>query len=165
MPLASEPFLTNTLVYQPLGFDFKNAVAEKESSEYDAYTFELNDLKVLFRSAKITPKKSGQFVTLWKRFGNGPIMPFDSADAIDVVVIVVKTDNHYGHFIFPKSELLKRSVFTTACKDGKRAIRVYPLWDIAENAQAKRTQKWQLNYFVDFSKGINEEKVRLLYGF
>lgn len=163
MPLASEPFLTYRLVYQPLGFDFKNAVAEKESNEYDAYTFQLNGLKVLFRSAKITPKKTGQFVTLWKRLGNGPILPFDNADAIDIVVIAIKTDNHYGQFIFPKSELLKRAVFTTACKDGKRAIRVYPPWDSAENTQAKKTQKWQLEYFIDLSKYIDEDKLRSLY--
>jgi hypothetical protein len=37
---------------------------EAESAEYGAYTFELNDLSVRFRVAKITPTKIGQFVTL-----------------------------------------------------------------------------------------------------
>ena len=34
-------------------------------------------------------------------------------------------------------------------KEGKRAIRVYPPWDIAINKQAQKTQKWQLNYFLE----------------
>jgi len=161
----AEPFLSKSLVYDTLDFTFQDVVAEKQSAEYDAYTFRLNGLNVLFRSAKITPKKTGQFVTLWKRLGNGPIMPFDAADPIDLVVVSVKTATHYGQFIFPKDILLKRSIFTTACKDGKRAIRVYPLWDVTENAQAKRTQKWQLDYFVDLSlsKDFDEERIRNLY--
>jgi len=160
---TKEPFLTKNLIYDKIGFLFQDVVAEKQSAEYDAYTFRLNGLNVLFRSAKITPKKTGQFVTLWKRLGNGPIMPFDAADPIDLVVVSVKTANHYGQFIFPKDILLKRSIFTTACKDGKRAIRVYPLWDVTENAQANRTQKWQLDYFVDLSKDFDEDRIRNLY--
>lgn len=160
----TELSLAKSLIYDTLGFTFENAVAQKESVEYNAYTFQLNGMNVVFRSAKITPTKTGQFVTLWKRIGNGPIMPFDASDAIDFVVVSVRTENHYGQFVFPKSALIKHSVFTTACKDGKRAIRVYPSWDKTENTQAKKTQKWQLDYFVDFSKGIDEQRVRVLYG-
>ncbi|ALM47759.1 hypothetical protein AMR72_01885 [Flavobacterium psychrophilum] len=163
MQVLSEPFLTKSLVYDRCGFLFENPAAEKESTEYDAFTFDLNGSKVLFRSAKITPKKTGQFVTLWKRLGDGPIMPYDATDAIDLVIISVRSDNHYGQFIFPKSILLKKGIFTTACKDGKRAIRVYPFWDITENVQAKKTQKWQLDYFVDLSKSLNEDKIKSLY--
>jgi hypothetical protein len=162
---AKEPFLTKTLVYDKLGFSFENAFAENESTDYDAYSFYLNGLKIVFRSAKITPTKTGQFVTLWKRLGNGPIMPFESTAAIDFVVVNVRTANNYGQFVFPKSALIRHGVFTTACKDGKRAIRVYPLWDKTENAQAKKTQKWQSEYFVDLSNGVDENRVRLLYGF
>lgn len=31
-------------------------------------------------------------------------------------------------------------------------MRIYPPWDKAENSQAKKTQAWQLNYFIKFSE-------------
>lgn len=160
----SEPFISKKYIYDLCGFNFKNAVPEIESSEYNAYTFELNNLKIRFRSAKITPTKIGQFVTLWKRIGKGPIMPFAASDEIDLVVISVQKDDRYGQFVFPKAVLVKHGVFTDA-KEGKRAIRVYPSWDIAESAQARRTQKWQLEYFLEVSKEklIDIERLKLLY--
>jgi MepB protein len=42
----------------------------------------LNGLRVQYRVAKITPTKVGQFVTLWKRVGRGPIQPFDLSDPV-----------------------------------------------------------------------------------
>lgn len=159
-----EPFISKKYIYDPCGFNFENAVPEIESSEYNAYTFELNNLKIRFRSAKITPTKIGQFVTLWKRIGKGPIMPFDASDEIDLLVVSVQKDDLYGQFVFPKAVLIKQGVFTDA-KEGKRAIRIYPSWDITESAQAKKTQKWQLEYFLEISKEkpLDIERVRLLY--
>jgi hypothetical protein len=52
------------LVYNPCRFKCSQPIMEAESAEYGAYTFELNDLSVRFRVAKITPTKIGQFVTL-----------------------------------------------------------------------------------------------------
>lgn len=43
---------------------------EKESSEYGACKFKYSSMNITFRSAKTTPTKIGQFVTLWKRIGN-----------------------------------------------------------------------------------------------
>lgn len=31
-------------------------------------------------------------------------------------------------------------------------IRVYPNWDLPTSNQAKKTQKWQQKYFIDFSE-------------
>lgn len=161
---TSEPFISKKYIYDLCGFNFKNAIPEIESSEYNAYTFELNNLKIRFRSAKITPTKIGQFVTLWKRIGKGPIMPFDASDEIDLVVVSVQKDDHYGQFVFPKAVLVKQGVFTDG-KEGKRAIRVYPSWDVTESVQARKTQKWQLEYFLEVSKEktLDIERVRLLY--
>lgn len=161
---TSEPFISKKYIYDPCGFNFKNAVPEIESSEYNACTFVLNNLKIRFRSAKITPTKNGQFVTLWKRIGKGSIMPFDASDEIDVVVISVQKDDRYGQFVFPKAVLVKQGVFTDG-KEGKRAMRVYPSWDITESAQARKTQKWQLEYFLEVSKdkSLDIERVKLLY--
>jgi hypothetical protein len=161
---TSEPFISKKYIYDPCRFNFENEVPEIESSEYNAYTFELNNLKIRFRSAKISPTKNGQFVTLWKRIGKGPIMPFDASDEIDLVVISVQKDSRYGQFVFSKAVLVKHGVFTDV-KEGKRAIRVYPSWDIAESTEARKTQKWQLEYFLEVSKDkpLDIERVKLLY--
>lgn len=158
--------LAKQLVYDKCGFTFADAVPQKESSEYDAYTFQLNNINILFRSAKITPAKTGQFVTLWKRNSKGPIMPFDAADAIEIIVINTKTENRFGQFVFPKSVLIKHSVFAAHGKDGKRAIRVYPSWDKTESTQAIKTQKWQLEYFLEINQDkqlLDEARVKMLY--
>lgn len=132
-------------------FDYQTLIIEKESKEYNACRFTLNKKLIVFRQAKITPTKIGQFVTLWKRNSNKIIAPFDADDAIDYVVVLVKTENHLGQFLFPQDVLFQKGIFSTAIKEGKRAIRVYPPWDIATSKQAIATQKWQLNYFTVLS--------------
>ena len=47
----------------------------------------------------------------------------------------------------------RKGRFSTKQRDGKRGFRVYPPWDEASNNQAKKTQEWQLNYFLDITKG------------
>lgn len=139
------------LVFDKYGFEYTTPIMEEESKEYGAYLFELNSLAVRFRVSKITPTKVGQFVTLWKRTGNGPIEPYDVTDKLDIVIISARTLTHFGHFIFPKTVLCKQGVFTANGKEGKRAMRVYPPWDMTTNKQAQKTQNWQLNYFIDLS--------------
>ncbi len=68
-----------------------NALPDKESAEYSAYHFDLNKasktLKIIFRIAKITPTKLGQFVVLWKRINKGAIQPYHFTDDVDFFVI------------------------------------------------------------------------------
>lgn len=135
-------------LYRPKGMAFSDWHKEAESSEYAACQYRLNDLRVLFRTAKITPTKIGQFVTIWKRFKNGPIQPYDVADSIDLFVIAVRNDENFGHFVFPKDMLCQRDIVSKNGKGGKRGIRVYPPWDIPTSKQAEKTQDWQLEYFV-----------------
>lgn len=128
-------------------FDFSNAEKENESEEYSAYRFQFQNKNICYREAKITPTKTGQFVTLWKRNKTGIIEPFDDSDLIDFVIISVKQNEDWGLFIFPKNILLEKGVFSTKTKEGIRATRVYPIWDETTSKQAQKTQKWQLNYF------------------
>lgn len=121
---------------------------ESESLEYDACKYHLDNFSVLFRTAKITPTKIGQFVTIWKRIGNGPIQPYDETDPIDLFVIATRMGENFGHFVFPKSVLRKRDIVSVNGKGGKRGIRVYPPWDTPASQQAQKTQDWQLEYFV-----------------
>lgn len=140
-----------------------NFITEPESKEYDACQFELNNKKVVYRSSKITPKKVGQFVTCWKRTQDGITAPYSELDAIDFLVISVKTEVNFGQFIFPKSELIRQGILSTNLKDGKRGFRLYPSWDKAHNNQAKKTQHWQLNYFFEMTQTIDLKKVEELF--
>lgn len=152
-----------TEVYEKIGLKMSQFKTETESKEYDACQFELNGRKIISRNSKITPKKVGQFVTFWKRNGNGPIEPFEENDQIDFYAVNVRTENEFGQFVFPKSVLIKKGIISTAKKEGKRAFRVYPKWDIAKNKQAERTQKWQLDYFYEINNSIDFKKVTELY--
>ncbi len=152
-------------IYDVCSFECSLFSFDKESKEYGACVFELNGMKIIGRRAKVTPKKVGQFVTLWKRINQGPIQPYDASDPIDFVVINIAKNDHFGQFVFPKEVLLTRGVFTSLSKEGKRALRVYPPWDEANNKQAKSTQKWQLDYFLplDLEKGVDLERAKVLY--
>lgn len=137
-------------IFRYVGLNITNVIPEKESAEYSACQFTTADnRKMLFRKSKITPTKNGQFVTLWKREGVGPIAPFSDQDNISSVIISVENEVHSGYFIFPASVLYTQKIFTANGKEGKRAFRVYPPWDIPESKQAATTQKWQLLFFVE----------------
>lgn len=140
--------------------DFKK---EQEGKEYDACQFKLNGMNIICRSSKITPKKVGQFVAFWKRNTDGITEPFNENQKIDFYVINVKSENNFGQFVFPKSELIKKEIISTGKKDGKRGFRVYPIWDKTENKQAEKTQKWQLEYFYEIGNLTDFNKVTKLY--
>jgi len=138
---------------------------EPESAEYGAYTFKLNDFLIRFRVAKITPTKIGQFVTLWKRVGNGSTQPYDISDLVDFFIISTRKEKHFGQFIFPKSVLCEQGVFSIKGKGGKRGIRVYPPWDKTLSRQAQKTQEWQIRYFLEIpqDKKIDCARAQELY--
>lgn len=156
---------TKQLLFDKCGFVLRNPFPEKESVDYIAHQFQLNNLNVVFRSAKITPAKIGQFVTLWKRIGSGSIEPFDFSDAVDLFVVNVETENRLGQFVFPKAVLLKQGILTSELKEGKRAIRVYPPWDVTLNKQAQKTQQWQLEYFLNlpYDGSVDVGRAKFLY--
>ena len=155
----------NTLLFDKCDFLITNCIEEKESSEYDAFRFEINGIKILYRLAKITPTKIGQFVTFWKRLNTGIIAPLDSNDDIDLFVINVKSENNFGQFVFSKKILIEKGILTHGSKNGKLAARVYPKWDKTENKQAIKTQQWQLNYFIKISENetLDIERVKKMY--
>lgn len=154
------------MIFQPLGLKISNAEEDAECKEYSGMNFTLAQLKIKFRTAKITPTKTGQFVTLWKRNEEGETIPFDSSDSFDFYLIFTSKENHVGIFIFSKEILAKKGILTHEKKEGKRGFRIYPAWDKTENKQASATQKWQTEYFLDLSENKDSwlRKARLLLG-
>jgi hypothetical protein len=136
------------LVYNKCGFNLTNLKPNIESIEYGACSFRLNEKMIEYRVSKITPTKTGQFVTIWKRNKEGITQPFDFTDDIDFIIITAMSGNNFGQFIFPKTVLASKGIITLNRKEGKRGIRVYPPWDTPSNKQAQKTQSWQTNYFL-----------------
>ncbi len=150
-------------IYDKLSLVISKVSNELEGTEYDACQYELNGIKIISRSSKVTPKKVGQFVTFWKRNQNGETEPYSEIDQFDFYVINAKSEDRFGQFVFPKSELINKGFITSERKGGKRGFRVYPIWDKTLNKQAEKTQKWQLNYFYEIGETIDLKKVSELY--
>ncbi len=146
------------LVFKPCNFSLKNIEPEIESQEYSAHRFQLEKKQILFRVAKITPTKTGQFVAIWKRNAAGITVPFDVVDEFDFYLIATKTTTNFGVFIFPKKILHENKILSDQTRNGKRGIRVYPSWDETTSKQATKTQIWQTKYFLDLS---NPEQIDL----
>jgi hypothetical protein len=146
--LYSDIKFIKEVVYDKCGYNLTNLKLNSESVEYGACSFELNGQTVEHRISKITPTKTGQFVTIWKRNENGITEPFDISDDIDFIIITSRSEDKLGQFIFPKSTLADKGIISQNGKDGKRGIRVYPLWDNPTSKQAEKTQSWQTKYFI-----------------
>lgn len=142
-------FEANKFAYEPSGLVYKNLFQERESQEYGACYFEIHNQYVIFRSGKITPKKIGLFVTLWKRSPSGLIKPYDSAHPLSLCVVSVRNAEHFGQFVFPKAVLIEKGFVSIAGQGGKLAMRVYPPWDMPSSLQAQKTQAWQSRYFFE----------------
>ncbi|WP_291134708.1 MepB family protein [Flavobacterium sp. UBA7663] len=165
--MATESFQTDLqlaekLLYNECGFQFQNLIWNPESTNYGACSFELNNYKIQFRVANITPTKIGQFVAIWKRNSEGITAPFDVADSLDFMIISVRDSENFGQFIFPKSVLVAKGIVSQNGKGGKRGIRVYAPWDKPENKQAIQTQAWQVLYFIEIKENslIDLEKIK-----
>lgn len=142
--------ITKELFYDKYGFKLAELNVHPESQEYDACSFKLNRKTIEYRTSKITPTKTGQFVTLWKRNKEGITEPFDVSDDFDFMTITSKTEDRIGQFVFPKKLLAEKGIISQNGKGGKRGIRVYPPWDKVTNKQAEKTQNWQVKYFSEF---------------
>lgn len=105
--------------YQPAGFKITEPKCEAESPEYKACRLGLNGYSIVFRVAKTTPNKIGQFVTLWKRPNpESEIKPFDKDDNIDFVIINTSDAIHSGQFIFNRETLIAKNIMSRNNKGG-----------------------------------------------
>ncbi|MEU8823664.1 MepB family protein [Streptomyces sp. NPDC048636] len=148
-PVHSDLQAAKALVYDACGFRCTEPVPEEESAEYAACAFSVDGLALRFRVAKTTPTKTGQFVTVWQRSERGPIRPFDVADAVDLFVISSHEGDRFGQFVFSCEALRARGIVSADGAGGKRGFRVYPPWAATTSRQARATQAWQLESFLD----------------
>lgn len=178
-------------LYHPLGIDIDQikTEADPKGKQYGACTFTLNDKLVVYRVAKTTQDRPGQFVTLWKRpHPTDKITPFELKDNIQFVIVNVDgidlSNNKYcGQFIFPTEILIAKGILSSKNKKGKLAIRVFPPWSelisnegIEQNnksstksrktqmmsTSAKKTQQWQLQYFLPTNINGTTGDIKLL---
>lgn len=148
------------LIYDACSLSMTNFKIEAESQEYHACTFDLNDAKIKYRVSKITPTKTGQFVTIWKRNDKGITEPFHQSDDIDFIIITSKSENNMGQFIFPKHILIQQKIISNNLTEGKRGIRVYPPWYKTTSKQAEKTQKWQNEYFISIANSLSLDIIK-----
>jgi hypothetical protein len=141
----------DSMIYKPNNLKITNLKEEKQNAEYAGGTFQLNNKAIRFRISKITPNKVGQFVSFWEKNEHMQNQAFSYESAPDLLVITCIDDNKIGQFVFPKKILLKEKILKTQDQKGKMAMRVYPSWDQPVSKQAKRSQIWQLHYFLDLS--------------
>jgi hypothetical protein len=151
-------------IFEKLNIAVLDITKDNECDEYFGYHFKLNQFNIKFRKSKVTPKKIGQFVTLWKRNPETKeTEPFEIDDNFDFYIIAAEFNNEYGFFFFPKNILGKNNILRDNTKLGKRGFRVYPDWDIPENQQAKKTKQWQTEFFINFSDHNALEKFKTIF--
>ena len=145
-----------SLFIKNYGQKITNLTIENACDEYFGFNFQIEKLNFKFRKSKITPKKVGQFVTLWKRNSEKQTEPFNENDNFDFFIFVSEQDEKFGFFIFSKKLLIEKNILSSRLKEGKRGFRLYPTWVKTESKQAEKTQSWQTEYFIDLTS--NEQK-------
>jgi hypothetical protein len=143
-----------SLIFKASKFGIVNMTKDKECRDYFGCNFQLGSQHIKFRKAKLTPKKIGQFVTLWKRNYHGQTVPYDLDDDFNFHIILAEFAHQSGFFVFPKEILARMGILTSCDRDGKRGFRVYPEWDVPITSQGTKTKEWQQQYFIE----INDEK-------
>lgn len=132
-----------------LGLDTSALVPEAENADYGACVSRVGHRAVRYRVGKSTPTKVGLFVSVWRRAEDGSTAPFAAEDRVDLLVITVREESHFGQFVIPRSALVEHGIVSVAGHGGKRGFRLYPPWSMTANKQAQKTQKWQSAYFLD----------------
>ena len=130
---------------QPFSFDI-------ESKDYAGFELKLNSQRIICRTAKITPTKTGCFVTLWKRNAiNKTTQPFEANDEVSLVLVFAKSEFKQGFFIFTENVLVEKGIFRSPQKAGKCATRLYPPWSEPTAKDAIRSKQWQVDYFLELT--------------
>ena len=121
---------------------------EEQNGEYESGTVTISAEFWRVRTARVTPKKPGAFVSVWERDDAGEAKPFASDGEVDGLLVFVDDAERFGVFRFTASHLEALGVTRSSAHPGKRGFRVYPSWSENLNSQATRTQKAQSAAFI-----------------
>lgn len=136
---------------------------EVDNAEYGAAVALVGSAKVRYRVGKLTPRKVGAFVAVWRRAPGGSTEPFPAEDDVDLLVITVREGFNFGQFVFPKAALIEHGIVSTAGAGGKRGFRLYPAWSMTTNPQAQRTQRWQSDFFLHLTQPVDAVQAHRLF--
>jgi hypothetical protein len=100
--------------FAPHHLELSKYTEDAESKAYEGCSFIVGQKTVIYRKAKQTPKKVGQFVTFWKREGTAPIAPFHIDDLFDYYIIYASNETETGVFVFTKDRLRDKAIVSTA---------------------------------------------------
>ncbi|HMR85662.1 MAG TPA: MepB family protein [Niabella sp.] len=89
-------------IFKISGLKISGITEDPECAAYMGCSFQMGRWNVKYRKAKITPKKTGQFVTLWKRNTQNQTEPFSTNDDFDFYLIAAGQEQAFGFFLFPK---------------------------------------------------------------
>lgn len=147
------------------GFSFSDFEPDENASDYSGCDFVLNhNIFIKFRSSKVTTKKIGQFVTLWKKDLNGKNIPYDELSKFNYLIIFVKKIDKKGFFIFSKDALIHQKIISNKNICGKMGFRIYPPWDLPTNSQASKTQLLQKDFFYEITDNNNlKSKIKFVF--
>ncbi|WP_052723889.1 MepB family protein [Paenibacillus wulumuqiensis] len=143
--------------------DITNLQIESQNAAYEGMTFEIDTHTFRSRLAKHTPKKKGYFVVFWEKDIDNNNRAYSDKECPDQVIVNVMDHDKQGQFIFPREILLKHGILRSGDQKGKMAMRVYPDWEDELNTAARRTQKWQLLYFINGIAAADSVDVRKRY--
>ncbi|VDH17459.1 MepB protein [Algoriella xinjiangensis] len=149
------------IILKPLHLKINSLEKDVECDDYFGYNLHVNQTNIKFRKAKITPKKVGQFVTLWQRNNENQTEPFSVNNQFKLYIIAVEDADKRGFFIFSKEILAEKNILSTEKKEGKRGFRVYPDWVIPTNKQAEKTKNWQTDYFIEITENNQVDFIKL----
>ncbi|WP_017793920.1 MepB family protein [Leucobacter salsicius] len=120
---------------------------EEQNGDYESGTVVLGSQEWRIRTARVTPKKPGAFVAVWRRNPDGETCPFESNEHIDGLLVFVRDGEQFGFFQFSSNQLANLGITSSAAQTGKRGFRVYPSWNTGLNRQATSTQRAQSSAF------------------
>lgn len=163
--LPADLLIVRAAVYRPCGMGFADVRPDRESGAYGGCSFQLDGRTVVSRVAKRTPTKNGLFVTTWRRADDGSTRPLSSRDRLDLLAVSARDGAEFGQFVFTRQALLDRGILCGDGVGGKRGFRVYPPWVGVSSAQARRTQDWQVGFFlpVGDDNAVDRDLARALY--
>lgn len=136
------------------GFTVDDVVNDKFSEKYAGCYFCIDTLRIIFRRANVTPNKIGNFVALWKKDTSKEIgcknIPY-AVNEVDYCLIYTENQHLKGVFVFPNLVLAENGILSMGDIVGKLGFRLYPEWDQPTSNVARKTQSWQLRFFINLS--------------